>query len=125
MLEMQKSGWRRLNPGLREVIVEAAMALARLDAQRLEELAFSCQALNRDMTPLTTQNRAELARQGREAAGEVGVFGRVLEATEANLQVLNSLRELREGKLEYRGGTGVIAGGRGHWAVTGSGHGND
>ena len=33
---------------IREVIAEASQALARLDADRLEELALACQALNRD-----------------------------------------------------------------------------
>ena len=34
-------------PHLRELVVEATLALARLDAERLEELALSCRALPR------------------------------------------------------------------------------
>jgi hypothetical protein len=109
---MHGRGQQALKPELRELIVEASLSLARLDADRLEELALSCQALNRNMTPVV-ENRAKLARHTREVVGEIAVFGRVLEATKANLEVLNRLRELREGKLEYRDGTGVIAGGRG------------
>ncbi len=32
----------------------------------------------------------------------MAVFGRVLEATRANLKVLNRLRELKAARLEYR-----------------------
>jgi hypothetical protein len=114
-----------LKPELRELILEASLSLARLDADRLEELGMSCQALNRDMAPFTAENRAELARQAREAGGEMAAFGRVLEATRANLEVLNRLGELREGNLEYQGGTGIMERGRGDWVPTGSGHGNN
>ena len=125
MPEMSETGERRLNPELRELIVEASVSLARLDADRLDELALSCQMLNRDAATFTTERRAKLAREACEAAGEMALFERVLEATRANLDVFSRLRELREGKLEYRGGTGVVARGRGHWAVTESGHGID
>ena len=83
--------WERRE--LKELVKEASEALARLDAERLEELALSCQALNRELP---------LASQFREAAGEMAVFARVLEATRANLNVMNRLRELRVGRLEYR-----------------------
>jgi hypothetical protein len=36
-------------PKLKELVVEASRALAQLDAERLEELALSCQALNREL----------------------------------------------------------------------------
>lgn len=84
-------------PELKELVREASRALASLDAGRLEELALSCQALNRERTPSSA-----LTRQAREAAGDLAVFGRVLEATRANLHVMNRLRELRAGRLEYR-----------------------
>jgi len=86
---------------LKEVVVEASRALARLDADRLEELALSCQALNRNLTPANAESRAALARQAKEAAGDMAVFARVLEVTRANLNVMNRLRELRQGRLEY------------------------
>ena len=85
---------------LKETVAEASRALARLDAGRLEELALSCQALNRD---LAEADNKRLAVEFRDAASEMAVFARVLEATRANLQVMNRLRELREGRLEYRG----------------------
>jgi len=106
---MQNVGPRHLNPKLQEVLAEASLALAGLDADRLEELALSCQALNQDGTTVV-KSGAQLARQVEK---EMAVFGRVLEATRANLEVVNRVRELREGRLEYCGGTGVIASGRG------------
>lgn len=89
------------HPPLKELVVEASRALACLDANRLEELALSCAALNRDSAPGDLTTRAELARQAREAASEMAVFERVLEATRANLNVMQRLRDLRAGRLEY------------------------
>jgi hypothetical protein len=63
-----KSGVSPQLPELRELVVEASQALARLDSNRLEELALSCQALNRDFTPANVEGRAGFARQAREAA---------------------------------------------------------
>src|SRR5579863_3598139 len=90
-----------INPELRELVVEASLALARLDADRLEELALSCQALNGDLAPALATDGGEMARQARAAAGEMAVFGRVLDATRANLEVMNRLRERRAAQLEY------------------------
>lgn len=98
---MQVVGKRRFDPELKKLVAEASQALIRLDADRLEELAHSCRALNRELKPAGRQERAELSRQAREAAGEMALFARVLEATRANLTVMNRLRELREGRLEY------------------------
>jgi uncharacterized protein involved in propanediol utilization len=98
---MQEFGMRREHPELKQLVVEASRALAHLDADRLEELALSCQAFNRDLAPITRERREALARQAREAAGDMATFSRVLEATRANLNVMNRLRELRAGRLEY------------------------
>lgn len=101
---------------LKELVVEASRALARLDADRLEELALSCQALNRDLAPSSAEDRAQLALQAREAAGDMATFARVLEVTRANIHVMNRLRELRVDKLEY---------GQTVWMRTESGHGDN
>jgi len=98
---MQESGADRANPELRALVVEASQALACLDTARLEELALSCQALNRSLGSLEPSQKMSLARQAHEAAADMAVFGRVLEATRANLNVMNRLRELRLGRLEY------------------------
>jgi hypothetical protein len=94
---------------IREVVAEASRALALLDATRLEELALACQALNRtaepgeiaDAGPEMRQSNQELARQAREAAGDMRVFGRVLEATRANLTVMRRLQRVKNGRIEY------------------------
>lgn len=89
------------HPELKLLVVEASRALARLDADRLEELALSCRSLNRELTPMSRNQRQTLARQSREAASDMATFARVLEATRANLNVMNRLRDLRTGRLEY------------------------
>jgi len=86
---------------LKTLVVEASRALASLDTDRLEELAQSCEALNRDLPTISSEERANLVCQARAAAGDLAVFGRVLEATQANLGVMHRLRELRLGRLEY------------------------
>ena len=127
---MREMGEQRGRPKLKELVVEASRALARLDAERLEELALSCQALNRDLVNDRTEEdgdaSAALAIECKEAQGDMAVFARVLEATRANLGVMLRLRELRRGRLEY---------GEGHakygspqitaWRRTESGHGNN
>ena len=88
-------------PELKELVREASRALASLDSARLEELALSCQALNRDFVPANARERKALAAQARDASRDMAVFARVLEATRANLQVMSRLRDLRLGRLEY------------------------
>jgi hypothetical protein len=88
-----------VQPGLKEMVVEATHALARLDATRLEELALSCQAFNRVSQDPT--ERVARAREAGEAVRDMAVFARVLEATQANLRVMKRLQDLRTGQLEY------------------------
>lgn len=88
-------------PELKELVVEASHALAHLNAARLEELALSCRALNRELTHLDSGRRSQLANQAREAAQEMAIFARVLEATRSNLNVMKRLHDLRTGRLEY------------------------
>jgi hypothetical protein len=110
---MQEIEAGQTNPELKELVVEASQALARLDTARLEELALSCQALI--LAPITGHARELLVRQVREVEGDMAVFARVLEATRANLNVMSRLEELRQGSLEYserqvRNGAGAEAG---------------
>jgi hypothetical protein len=121
---LQESRERRAHPKLKELVVEASRALARLDADRLEELALSCQALNRDLVQSDwargdRADHAALVLECKEAEGDMAVFARVLEATRANLNVMNRLRELRAGRLEYREQSAS------EWLRTESGHGNN
>jgi hypothetical protein len=109
----------RVHPELKELVVEASRALASLDAQRLEELALSCQALNSDLGSVDAGQRAELARQAREAEQDLALLGRVLEATRANLNVMRRLRDLRQGRLEYSAESAQ------RWVRTGNRHGDN
>jgi hypothetical protein len=94
----------KVQPEMKELVREASAALSRLDAERLEELAKCCQALNRDLRRKPDEReRAALAAQAREAAGEFVVFTRVLEATRANLEVMMRLRAFQQEQLEYGG----------------------
>ena len=117
---------------MKALVVEASQALARLDSARLEELALSCEALNSGSTS-TERGRKDLARQARDAAADMAVFARVLEATRANMKVMKRLRELRAGRLEYserqvRGGIGAGSPSTcpGQWGESAeAGHGDD
>ena len=97
----------RVNPELRALVSEATQALARLDPDRLDELALSCRALNRDGALRNTKECVALAREAREAASDMAVFARVLEVTRANLQVMERLRNLHQGRQGYEVGPGT------------------
>ena len=99
--EMQAMMGHRLHPELRELVVEASLALARLDPDRLEELALSCRALNRDLAVVTDEERTAFHRQARAASREMAVFERVLDATRANLAIMSRVRDRRGRHLEY------------------------
>jgi hypothetical protein len=121
---MLQLGDGRFNTELKAMVVEASLALARLDAERLEELALSCRALNRDLSARSGQEWQEMAREGRELTGEMAVFERVLEATRANLDVMSRLRELGAGQREYGSRVRLRSSRRGEWLRTGDGDGN-
>ncbi|MGB8029415.1 MAG: hypothetical protein WCF30_07090 [Terracidiphilus sp.] len=111
---MQEPEAPAANPELKELVVEASRSLALLDAPRLEELAVSCEALNRNLEAMGADEKRELARQAREAQADMSVLARVLEATRANQNVMRRLREMRERRLEYdermiRAGTAAVA----------------
>ena len=88
-------------PDLKALVTEATRALARLDVARLEELALSCRALLQASPPKTNPEREFLAVEARAAQGDMAVFARVLEATRANLKVMQRLREIRAGRAGY------------------------
>jgi hypothetical protein len=116
---MQETGESRVHPKLKDLVVEASRSLALLDADRLEELALSCEVLNRRLAPRDAGARAVLALEASEAVGDMAVFGRVLEATGANLQVMRRLRQVRTGCLEY--GERQVQG----WSRTEGSHGDN
>ncbi len=110
---------RTIRPELKGLVAEASAALARLDAGRLEELAVSCQALNREWAAARLRDRERMEREARAARGEMAILARVLEATRSNLKVMRRLQEIREGRIEYSAGGTVAA-----WPA-GDGHGLD
>ncbi len=114
---MREAERSRAHPELKDVLAEASQALARLDADRLEEMVHGCQALGRELETAGPEKRAALARQSAEATKDLAILARVIEATRANLNVMNRLRELRGDRLEYKeaqvSGRGRAEGGHG------------
>lgn len=108
---MQVARLRANRPALKELVLEASQALARLDAERLEELALCCQVLNRDLnsdlnpdsspSPPGRGKLKDIRSEARDAAPAMAAFAGVLDATRANLQVMQRLRAVRRGELEY------------------------
>jgi hypothetical protein len=88
------------NAEWKDTLVNASRALAHLDADRLEEMALSCAALVRDERGGRFDSRGHRGT-GFEAAREMAIFARVLEATRANLNVMRRLRAVRATHLEY------------------------
>jgi hypothetical protein len=80
-----------VNAKLKSLIQEACSALAQLDADRLEELALSCRALNQSQV-FARRTEADV----RAACTELSVLKNVLKATKANLEVLERIARLRE-----------------------------
>ncbi len=92
---------RERQPELRAMVMKASQALALLDAARLEELALSCEALNRQLEETGQADegwRRELTAQARDARADMAVFARVLDATRANLNVMRRLRSHARGR---------------------------
>ena len=101
---MREPRGRSVYPELRILVAEATRALALLDAERLQELALSCQTLNRDFEDGRREPGGEMARQARDAQPDMAVFGGVLEATRDNLAVMDRIRTLRrDAPVEYAG----------------------
>lgn len=90
--------------GWKQIAVDASRALAHIDADRLDELAQSCQALNRDLPLALQDNRDAVLREARQASSAIATFALVLDATRANLQVLYRLREVQAGGPDYGSG---------------------
>jgi hypothetical protein len=116
--EAGASGLCGPRPALKELVRESTRALAHLEAERLEELASSCIALSSGLASNETMDRVALAAQAWEAANDMAVFARVLQATRANLNVMRQLRKLNGERLEY--GEGEVRG----WVEAEAGHGD-
>jgi hypothetical protein len=95
---MQRERSQPARPELKMLVAEAARSLAKLDAERLKELALSCEALQSDQ-PLG--GRQLTLCELHEAKRDMAVLAKVLEATRTNLSVMNRLRELHASRMEY------------------------
>ena len=84
--------------GLKALVAEAVQALAKLDAERLEELACTCRALNGEQGQ---EGRPAVKREAHLSLEDMAALARVLEATRANLDVMNRLREFHARRMEY------------------------
>ena len=89
---------------IEEIVLEASKALTSWDADRLEELALSCEALNSDLMSLTPAGRAALAVEAQRAHRHLTVLKRSLHYTRENLKVLKNLRSGHDEQLEYAPG---------------------
>jgi hypothetical protein len=85
----------------KSLIVEAAGALARLDADRLEEMALSCEALNRRPVPAGSSWSEAATPVLNDLRREIAILARVLEATRVNMNVLRRLGRSRLTAIEY------------------------
>ena len=95
---MEQAITRLVRPELKVLVAEAAQSLAKLDVERLEELALSCQALNRDAIE---GNRYTSALEAKAAKQDMALLAKIMEATRTNAAILSRLRELRAGRVEY------------------------
>jgi len=87
-----------VRPQLKSLVAEAAQALSALKAERLEDLAQTCQALNRD---LSSETKQAFACELRAAPKEMAALAKVLEVTRANVAVMERIRLMRTNRLEY------------------------
>lgn len=95
-----------VRPQIKDVVLEASRSLAHLDAEKLEELAASCKALNREQSHAGARMNIQLAREAIDSQRELAFLASVLEATRANLRVLRHLNGLYKDRAEYLPGAG-------------------
>ena len=102
---MRQQVQSRVSPLLKGIALEAAAALAALDVDGLESLAASCRVLNQNRR-LDSAGRAALILEAHEVANEMRLLARVLEATRANMRVLDGVKQSRSHLPEYGPGAG-------------------
>jgi len=97
-----------------DLVVDAVNALARMEADRLEDVARRCRALDQEPVRRTIAGFAHLRR-------EMAMLVRVLEATRGNANLMRRLRKLNSPDIEYRcepeGGWFVVRSGDGHDSI--------
>ncbi len=95
---MRSTTIKPARPELKCLVAQAALSLATLDADRLEELSRFCEALKDDLAPEQAQ---QIAREAHEARQEMATLAKSVEVTRTNLAVMNRLRELKASRMEY------------------------
>lgn len=78
-----------------QILREACQALARLDADRLEELAATCRVLNREISQ--DSSRGRLAAKQDDCRKQLKVLGRIVERTRDNLAVIHRVQDRARG----------------------------
>lgn len=81
-------------------VAAATDALARLNADRLEEMARTCDELSRGIHSVDSVCEA-LALERQEAVHEMTILSAVIEATRVNRRVLRRLGEARPPAIGY------------------------
>jgi hypothetical protein len=81
---------------LKALLAEASLALARLDAARLEQIARCCTELIRE-----AEGQQGLTLNVLEFRNELRVLGRVVDSTRANLAFLRVLGDREDANLNY------------------------
>jgi hypothetical protein len=79
-------------PALKSLARDTSQALALLDVDRLEELRGICERLLPSSVAMP---------EAMDAKADMAVLGRVLEAARANAEVMQRLRAIRVGPVEY------------------------
>jgi hypothetical protein len=75
---------------LKALIRITTVALAQLDAARLEEISESCLAWTMSSTAM---------QEVHDARNEMAVLARILETTRSNIEVLARLRAIKQGQV--------------------------
>lgn len=88
---------------LKQMLADASDAIAHLDAERLEEMALSCEALLAE-TRLAGNPSDRTEADNWIATCEMAIFRRVIDATRSNMNVMHRLRGMRMTQLEYSHG---------------------
>ena len=92
-----RNGQLRPGDAVREIIQQTTQALISMNAERLEELARCCAALNRDIQEAEKGTNTVVALQ--ESRSDLELLGRVLSRTRSNLIILFRLHALRLGEV--------------------------
>src|SRR5215472_10775367 len=91
----------------KDLVVEAVGALARLDADRLEEIAEWCGSLSRGASGGAARPASsETGPEGLRC--EMAALARILEATRVNMNVLRRVKEVRSSAIEYGHGKEIL-----------------